>query len=168
MPKDHLLDVILNDPARLKAVQASKLLDSPQEEIFDRVTSTICKRLNVPISLVTIIAPERQFFKSGIGLIPDILLKRETPIKDSTCQYVVRKGSLVKINDVSRDPFFHLHEGLKGINAGSYLGTPLWLFNQAIGSVCAVDFIPRHWSEEQVSFLEDQAQFLSNEVSLRA
>lgn len=166
-PFDAELDAVLNDRDRLRALRASHLMDSPHEKIFDDVTSSICDRLDVPMSLVTLIAPGRQFFKSSRGLPFDITLNRETPIADSTCQYVVKKDGLLVIDDVSADPFFSMHEGLNGVGAGSYLGTPLRLFGQAIGSVCAVDIRPRKWTEEEIVFLEGKALMLSTEVGRR-
>ncbi|PZP54734.1 MAG: hypothetical protein DI586_09010 [Micavibrio aeruginosavorus] len=166
-PYDHELEEVLNDRDRLRALRASNLLDSPHEKMFDDVTSSVCDYLKVPISLVTLIAPDRQFFKSSRGLPFDVTLNRETPIKDSACQYVVKEGSLVKIDNVEEDEFFRLHEGLHNIHAGAYLGTPLRLFGQAIGSVCAVDIKPRKWTNEEIDFLEDQASMLSTEVGRR-
>ena len=158
------LKAVLNDKERLRALRESGLLDSPREQFFDDVTSDVCQMLGVPISLVTLIAPDKQFFKSAVGLDAETLEKRETPIKDSACQYVVKEGSLVKINDVALDPFFRLHQGLHNVNAGAYLGTPLYVFGQPIGSVCAVDTKPRKWTESEIDFLEDKAEFLAREI----
>lgn len=168
MQADAELNAVLNDIDRLKAVRASRLLDSPREKIFDDATLSICKALRVPMSLVTIIAPERQFFKSCIGLDDEMMEKREGPIKYSTCQYVVKKGGIVIIDDVKNDPFFCTHEGLNGVGAGSYLGVPLLLFNQTIGSVCAVDVKARMWNDLEIGFLKNKAHLLSQEVARRA
>jgi len=165
--EDSELEAVLADKSRLEALRKSRLLDSPREKLFDDVTSSVCETLHVPISLVTIIAPDRQFFKSCVGLAPELMESRSTPIKDSTCQYVVKKGSQVVIDDVERDPFFSTHEGLNNVGAGSYLGTPLLLFGQAIGSVCAVDTKPRKWSGQEIEFLEDKAIMLAAEVARR-
>ncbi len=166
-PFDAELNAVLNDRDRLRALRASNLLDSPREKIFEDVTTAICSTLNVPISLVTLIAPDRQFFKSSRGLAFDLTLNRATPIEDSTCQYVVKKGGLLVIDDVTADPFFVAHEGLKGVGAGSYLGTPLYVFGQPIGSVCAVDIKPRKWTEVEIDFLQGKANMLAHEVIKR-
>ncbi len=166
-PFDVELDAVLNDRDRLRALRASNLMDSPHEKVFEDVTTSICEFMSVPISLVTLIAPVRQFFKSSRGLPFDVTLNRGTPIEDSTCQYVVKKGGLLVIDDVAADPFFHTHEGLKGVGAGSYLGTPLRLFGQAIGSICAVDTKARKWKTSEIDFLEDKAELLSLEVGKR-
>ena len=118
MDKDPELEAALTDKERIAALKDSGLLDSPREKSFDDVTANVCSALNVPISLVTIIDSDRQFFKSCIGLAPEVMEARQTPIADSTCQYVVKKKSAVIIDDVEKDPFFHLHSGLRNIHAG--------------------------------------------------
>ena len=168
MKNEPQLKSALINKQRLAAVERSRLLDSPREQMFDNITLSVCEKLNVPISLVTIIAPERQFFKSAIGLEPELLAKRETPIEDSTCQYVVEKDCLLRIDDVENDAFFRLHEGLRGVSAGAYLGAPLRIFGQAIGSVCAVDTKARKWTNEDIAFLEEKAGFIADIVSRRA
>lgn len=167
MDEDSELQAVLTDHDRIAALHRSGLLDSPREPAFDNVTANVCEKLNVPISLVTIIDAKRQFFKSCVGLAPEIMEARQTPIEDSTCQYVVKKKSAVIIDDVEKDPFFRMHAGLKNVHAGAYLGVPLYQDSQVIGSVCAVDFQPRKWSESEIDFLEEKAEMLRSEVAKR-
>ena len=44
------------------------LLDTPAEEGFDRLTRMAARLLGAPIALITVIADDRQFFKSATGL----------------------------------------------------------------------------------------------------
>ena len=168
MQRDLNLDAALNNEERLKALQDSNLLDTPQEEVFNQITREICETLDVPISLVTLIAPERQFFKSAIGLGDEAMRTRQTPIDESTCKYVVERNCLLRIDDVEKDHFFRWHEGLMNVDAGAYLGTPLRFKDQAIGSICAVDVKPRFWSKGEIQFIEAKASFLADIVTARS
>ena len=57
----------LDDPERLKALRATGLMDSPAEPAFDRLTSLAARVVGAPISLVSLVDVERQFFKSAYG-----------------------------------------------------------------------------------------------------
>ena len=58
----------LNDADRLLALQATGLLDTPPDENFDRLTRLASRILRVPVSLISLVDADRQFFKSQIGL----------------------------------------------------------------------------------------------------
>ena len=53
---------------RLSALHLLRILDTPPEERFDRLTRVAAALFDAPISLVTLIDSERQWFKSCIGL----------------------------------------------------------------------------------------------------
>jgi hypothetical protein len=59
---------ILNDPRRLDILAATALLNTPPEQVFDRLTRLAGKILNAPVSLVSLVGKDHQFFKSQTGL----------------------------------------------------------------------------------------------------
>lgn len=58
----------INDPDRLRALHATGLLDSPVEEVYDRITRAAAQALDAPHALVSLVDADRQFFKSSAGL----------------------------------------------------------------------------------------------------
>jgi hypothetical protein len=56
------------DPARLEAVRATGLLDTPAEENFDRLAGLAATLLRTPHAFVTVVDDTRSFWKSSIGL----------------------------------------------------------------------------------------------------
>jgi hypothetical protein len=50
----------LVDPARLAALQAVALLDTPNEQAFDRLTRLAARFVNAPIALVSLVDANRQ------------------------------------------------------------------------------------------------------------
>ena len=55
----------LSDPERLRALAATALLDSAPEDAFDRYTRLASRLLDAPVSLVSLVDADRQFFLSG-------------------------------------------------------------------------------------------------------
>ena len=49
-------------------VSAARLLDTPPEEAFDRLTRLAARLLGAPVALVTLADDDRVFFKSAMGL----------------------------------------------------------------------------------------------------
>jgi hypothetical protein len=75
----------LDDPTRLAALQRSGLLDSEPEEAFDRLTTMAAQLLHAPISTVTLVDSDRQFWKSQFGVADPWMTKRGTPLSHSFC-----------------------------------------------------------------------------------
>ena len=74
-------------------VIASRLLDSPPEEAFDRLTRLASRLLGAPVALVTFVGEDRAFFKSAIGLQEPWASRRCTPLSHSFCRHVVATGA---------------------------------------------------------------------------
>ena len=75
MSDETLLRAMLQDQDRLEALRRTRLLDTPPEEAFDRLTRLVCRLLDVPTALVSLVEADRQFFKSAIGLPQPWLLQ---------------------------------------------------------------------------------------------
>ncbi|RYE63907.1 MAG: sensor domain-containing diguanylate cyclase, partial [Oxalobacteraceae bacterium] len=65
---------------RLAALDAYGILDTPTEQAFDDIVALVGQLLDAPIVAVNLLAEERQWFKSEIGLGT-----REMPLDDSIC-----------------------------------------------------------------------------------
>lgn len=91
----------INEEARICAVEGLKLLDTATEERFDRITREATKRFSVPISTITIIDKDREWFKSVQGLE-----KREGPRDTSFCGHALMSEIILIIEDTSADPRF--------------------------------------------------------------
>ena len=60
--------LIIANPDRLAGLQRLRLLDTPADPAFDRLTRLASRILHGPISAVSLIDVQRQFFKSQVGL----------------------------------------------------------------------------------------------------
>src|SRR5215468_11196880 len=95
---------IIKDPQRLRVLHDLAILDTPAEEAFDRLTRLASKIVNAPVSLVSLVDSDRQFFKSFVGLTEPWSSRRETPLSHAFCQHVVASNEPLIIEDARENP----------------------------------------------------------------
>lgn len=158
----------MRDPTRLLALRRSGLLDSGPEESFDRITRIASSALGVPVSLVSLVDEDRQFFKSCLGLPSTWAEARETPISRSFCQHVVVGAEPLVIVDAREHALVHDNPAIDEAGVVAYLGIPISTPDgEIIGSLCAIDSQPREWSESDIVMLTDLAAAVMTEIRLR-
>lgn len=151
-----------------KVLETIGLLDSPPEIEFDRLTRLACRLLKVPVSLISLVDTDRQFFKSAQGLPEPWATKRETPLSHSFCQHVVASEEPLVIPDARDDPQLCTNLAIPDLNVVAYLGIPLRIPNgHVIGSLCAIDSQPRKWSADNVATLTELAEIVMTEIAVR-
>ena len=125
---------------RLVALARYGILDSPPEEAFDRITKLAAHLCDAPISLVSLVDKERQWFKSRMGI--DVI---ETGRDVSFCEHALSGDDVFVVSDASADPRFADNPqvvGLPGIRF--YAGAPLIdRSGVALGALCVIDRKPR-------------------------
>src|SRR5690606_15468961 len=139
-----------NELQRLDVLRQYQLLDTLPENDYDDITkliSTICK---VPISLITLLDSDRNFFKSHYG-IPF----NESPRNISFCGHaILESDDVFMIHDSRLDERFHDNPLVKELNAIFYAGVPL--INPegfALGTICVFDHQPRVLNDSQIDAL---------------
>ncbi|MEA3078387.1 MAG: hypothetical protein QOF60_3295 [Actinomycetota bacterium] len=158
----------LTDPARLAALRATGLLDSPAEENFDRLAKLAARLLGAPVALVSLVDDQRQFFKSAIGLAEPTATERETPLSHSFCQHVVTGGEPLVIPDSLDDDRVRGNLAITGLGVRAYAGVPLvGDGGHVLGSFCVIDNEPHKWSDDDIEILEELAASVMTEVELR-
>jgi diguanylate cyclase (GGDEF)-like protein/PAS domain S-box-containing protein len=153
----------VTDPTRLDALAETGLMDSPAEAAFDRLTRLATRLLDAPVGLISLVAAERQYFKSAVGLEV-----REVPLSHSFCQHVVRADAPLVVTDARRDPRVADNPAVDELHVVAYAGVPLRTAQgETLGSFCAIDTAPREWRAEDVALLEDLAAGVMTEIALR-
>lgn len=90
---------------------------------------------------------------------------RQTPIAYSFCQYVVEDEKPVVINDARTDPRVHDNPAIEEYDVIAYIGCPLTdETGRTVGSLCALDSVPRAWTTDDVEVLRDLALACSAEL----
>lgn len=157
----------VHDPARLAALYATGLLDSPPEECFDRYTRLASTLLDIPVTLITLIDRERQFFKSQVGLPEPLASERGTVLERSFCRFVVDGDDALVIEDSRVHPLVRDNPAVEDGNI-AYLGVPLRMPDgHVLGTFCAVLDEPHSWSERDVGIMLDLAVSVMTEIELR-
>ncbi len=156
----------VTDPTRLVVLRSMALLDTPAEIAFDRLTRLASRLANVPVSLVSLVDNDRQFFKSSVGL-PEGL--RETPLTHSFCQYVVATHEPLIVEDARKVDFLRDNLAIPDLNVIGYLGVPLRTRDHYdLGSFCLIDSQPRIWTQDEVELAQELAALTMQIVETRA
>ncbi|GAA4498810.1 PAS domain S-box protein [Pseudaeromonas paramecii] len=153
-----------NENERLNVLHALDLLDTPPEEVFDRITRLVARVLDVPIALVSLVDTDRQWFKSRVGL--DAI---ETPRELAFCAHAIVQSSPLIVPDATLDERF-MDNALvtSNPNIRFYAGVPLRsVSGLSIGTLCAIDSKPRKLNADEINILIDLAAVISKEVQMR-
>ncbi len=162
------MTVKLDSQQRLAALEDTGLLDSLPDIAFDRLTRLVQKLLNVPVSLISLIDDQRQFFKSAMGLAEPLATERETPLSHSFCQFVVKDNQALVIKDSNQHLIYKDHPANTELGVTAYLGIPLKTPSQeVIGALCAIDSEPRQWTADEMAILNDIAEIAMSEIAMR-
>ncbi len=153
-----------NEEARLAALRDYEILDTDPEIGFDDLTllaSSICQ---TPISVITLIDADRQWFKSRVGM--EVC---ETPLERSFCSYAILQRDMLVVEDTCRNKTFANHPAVtceKGIRF--YAGVPLVNpEGYALGTICVADYVPRRLKPEQYKALEALSHQVLTQLELR-
>lgn len=151
-----------NEVARLQTLRSFDILDTPQEERFDRLTRMARRLFDVPIALVSLVDKDRQWFKSLIGLTVS-----ETPRDISFCGHSILGEEVFIIPDASSDERFQDNPlVIDKPNIRFYAGCPLRALNGTqMGTLCIIDDKPRDFSEADLSALTDLAAMAEQELA---
>jgi len=152
--------------ARLDALESYGILDTVQEDGFDDIVAIAADICATPVSLVSLVERDRQWFKARVGV--DLC---ETPIEQSVCNHGMGGADLLIIPDltldprtrentlVTEDPFIRFY-------AGAPLVTPQGV---TIGMLCVIDVEPRPagLTEGQARSLTALARQVMTQMELR-
>jgi len=149
-----------NEASRLAALQSTRLLDTPPEERFDRVTRLAARLFDVPICLVSLIDSDRQWFKSCYGLDA-----RETGRDISFCGHAILGSNLFVVENALTDERFADNPLVTGApDIRFYAGAPLAdLEGYRLGTLCLIDSEPRSFSAQDQQSLRDFADIIERE-----
>jgi phosphoribosyl 1,2-cyclic phosphodiesterase/DNA-binding response OmpR family regulator len=149
-----------NEEQRLAILHGLRILDTPREERFDRITRLAASIFNVPMALISLVDRERQWFKSTYGLD-----EFETSREVSFCSHAVASEKVLVVPDTFQDPRFADNPlVIKGPRIRFYAGCPIFVGANCIGTVCVVDNRPREVDTDMIDLLHDLAALAEIEL----
>jgi len=153
-----------DDDARVFALCRLNVLDSSIEEPFEKIVTLVRTVLAVPISTVTLVDRDRQWFKARRGV--DV---SETPRAFSFCTHTIEQREPLIVEDAQSDKRFATSPLVTGAPyIRSYAGVPLRTpegYN--VGALCAMDTRPRRFSPADIAILSNFANIVCDELELR-
>jgi GAF domain-containing protein len=148
----------LAEPAQVEATAAAKVIDTPPDPSFDRLTRLSAQLLMAPVTLASFVTRTKQFFKSFTGLAEPWAAERETPLTHSFCQWVVSSKEPLIVDDAREHRVLKDNLAIRDLGVIAYAGVPMTgKGGLAIGSMCAIDTKPRKWSDDDIKTLSDLA-----------
>ncbi|RXH56863.1 GAF domain-containing sensor histidine kinase [Granulicella sibirica] len=152
------------EEARLAALKRYSVLDTMPEMGYDDVTRLASFICDTPISLVSLVDADRQWFKSVQGLPI-----RETPREESFCALTLGTAETLIVEDATADPRFRNNSLVFGDpNIRFYAGAPIVEpGGEVLGTVCVIDTKPRVLEPRQIAALEALARQVMTLLELR-
>lgn len=150
-----------NERQRLKALRDMKVLDTPAEERFDRVTRLAKQVFATQIALVSLVDENRQWFKSRQGLDA-----AETPRDISFCGHAILDDKIMVVNDAVKDERFCDNPLVCGSpNIRFYAGYPLAAPDGSrVGTLCIIDEQPREVTKDELRLLRELGRMIEEEL----
>ncbi len=152
-----------NEPERLAAVDALQIIGSRPDPIIDRICSLASEMFSVPISVVSVIGRDEQWFKAKVGI--DLA---GTSRDVAFCNHTILSDDLLVVPEALNDPRFSENPLVTGdLGVRFYAGAPLALDpGLRVGTLCLIDRKPRVFTAQEQRQLRDLADILVGQIEL--
>lgn len=154
-----------NESQRLAALRTYEILDTVTEQDYDELTELASVICDTPISLITFVDKDRQWFKSRKGL--DV---QQTNRSSSFCAHAILEPTdLFLVEDAREDERFKENPLVLGDpHIAFYAGIPLVDdLGYALGTLCVIDKKPKTLSSVQQKALKTLAKQVVTKLILR-
>ena len=153
-----------HEQERLRDLFETELLDSPKDSEFDDIVKLASQICDMPISLITLIDSNRQWFKAKVGI--DV---EETSREVSFCGHAILEDQLFEVQDALKDERFHDNPlVVEDPSIRFYAGYPLITgAGNRLGTLCVIDRVPRKLTDDQIFALKVLSQNVIKIAELR-
>ena len=149
--------------ARVSALKAIAVLDTPPEKGFDALTRLAASVCNAPIAILSLLDGNRVWFKSVHGIDAT-----QIDIAGSFCSECANSKALLQIANAKADPRFSSNDLVTGpLGIQYYAGAPIFFDDTPIGTLCVLDYVPRELAEGVLLNLDDMATIAGVLLSAR-
>ncbi len=154
----------MSEKQRLQKLADYHILDSDSEQDFDEIVELASHVLDTPISLISLLDVDRQWFKASVGL-----KAVETPREYAFCHHAIqRPNEVTVVRNSTLDDRFHDNPLVVGDpKIRFYAGAPLVKDGFALGTLCVIDTKPRDLAPLEEKLLKTLAARVIKLMDLR-
>ncbi|MFD4247615.1 SpoIIE family protein phosphatase [Streptomyces sp. NPDC058525] len=135
---------------------------------MDRFARLASRTLDTPIAFVSLIEEGREILPGLVGLPEPWAGRRALPLSHSLGRHTAASGQPLIVQDTRADSRLRSNPAVAALGVVAYAGMPVTDSDELVlGSLCAIDHKPRHWSDEELSDLGDLAAACSADLRLR-
>ena len=160
-----ILPIPDNESARLAALREYRILDTLPEQSYNDLTAIAAQICGTPISLISLIDENRQWFKSRHGIDTT-----ETPREQAFCAHAIcQPDRILLVPNALEDSRFSNNPLVTGSpNIRFYAGAPLVNSDGlAIGTICVIDHVPHQLTTQQLDVLHALGRQTMAQLELR-
>ncbi|OCX50744.1 hypothetical protein BEL04_18590 [Mucilaginibacter sp. PPCGB 2223] len=152
-----------NESERLDALNSYHILDTLPEKDYDAINRLAAYICQTPVSLITFIDADRQWYKANIGLPNNEIARSET-----FCRYTIMSDEVLEVPDARQNELFADNPAVVDGWVRFYAGVPI-IDNEGyrLGTICVVDTVPRNLTVEQKDALVTLAHEVVSHLTLR-
>lgn len=150
---------VVTDPERLREIAVLGLATPEVDAILKEIAEEAASRLGLPISLVSVVLDEAQFFAASHGLDGWLAQTRGTPVEWSFCANAVRSGEPFVVEDALSHPVVRDNPLVTQDGIRCYAGIPLVSSRGfALGTLCVLGTAQRSFPDEDLDTLRELAE----------
>jgi diguanylate cyclase (GGDEF)-like protein/PAS domain S-box-containing protein len=149
-------EIPVNEAERLLSLKNLAVLDTNAEQEFDSLVKAAALVCGVPISLISLVDAERQWFKANVGLEG----AKETSREVAFCSHAILSNDLFEVKDATQDHRFFDNPLVTGApDIRFYAGVPLTLKDGSnVGTLCVIDRQAKQLTQTQRDILANLGQ----------
>jgi two-component system, NtrC family, sensor kinase len=154
-----------NEAERLAKLHDYNILDTVPEQDYDDLTTIAAQICDTPISVISLVDRDRQWFKSCHGVEVT-----QTSREHAFCTYaILNPEQVLMVPDAREDRRFAENPLVTGeVGIQFYAGAPLVTAEgYALGTICVIDQKPRQLSDTQIEALQALSRQAMAQMELR-
>ena len=162
---DLIAPIPQDDTQRLEALHALHAFETSLDPHFQQLVELTSKTFETPISLVSLVDTNRQWFKARVGLPAE-----ETPRDVAFCAHAILSDEPLIVEDATQDQRFSENPLVLGEpHIRFYAGAPLISSaGYRLGTLCAIDTKPRKVNALQVAALQTLAAIAVRSLNIQS
>ena len=152
------------EEARLGELYRYKILDTPEEPVFDDLARLAAQLCDTPMAVISFMDRDRQWFKSRVGVAAS-----EYPRHNTFCAQVIHEDDLFVVpNPVKDERFANSYAVVGDEQARFFAGAPLRVpSGHILGTLSVLDRRPRALNPSQRESLRALARQVVAQLELR-